>query len=133
MPGTPEEYMQSPDYSRASSMIDDLIASGEASGDSILSALSDSGLRVYAEGAMDGSEEEMPEEMPEGPMGMDSEMPGEGMSMEEAPGEGMGEGPSMIGGPEGGNRGLLIEAVRFGLAKDKEKKNSRKKEEEEYE
>ena len=133
MPGTAEEYSQSSDFSRAASMIDDLIASGEASGDSILSALSDSGLRVYAEGSMDGSEEEMPGEMPEGPMGMDSEMSGEDMSMEEAPGEDLEEGPSMIGGPEQGNRGLLIEAVRFGLAKDKEKKNKHKKKEEEYE
>tara|TARA_R100000700_G_C3178999_1_gene155075 strand:- start:6266 stop:6667 length:402 start_codon:yes stop_codon:yes gene_type:complete len=133
MPGTPEEYKASPDYSKAASMIDDLIASGEASGDSILSALSDSGLRVYAEGAMDGPEEEMPGEMSEGEMGMDPEMSTEGMPMEEPPGEGPGEGPSMIGGPEQGGRGMLIEAVRFGLAKDKEKKNSRKKQEEEYE
>ena len=129
MPGTPEEYMASSDFSRAKGMIDQAIASGEATGDSILSSLMDAGLRIYPESPM--GDEEAPMEEPIGDE-MGEEMGAEPMLGEEgAPPMGE-EGPSMVGGPEQGNRGLLIEAVRFGMKKDKENKNSKKEEEEQY-
>jgi len=131
MPGTPEEYVQSEDFSRAADLIDQQIQGGEASGASILSLLQDEGLRVYTEGSVEGAEEgpemeeiipgeeEMPEEMAEEPL-LDEELAA------------MGPGPSMIGGPEGGGREDLLSAVRFGMGADKENKKKKQAEQEQY-
>lgn len=120
--GTPEEYAENTDTAKAAEILDEAISQGKTNGAALIEALSDAGMRVYPEMG------EMEEEMPEDEEGMDEEMPPEGEEpmMDE---EMAGPGPSMAGGDEGGNRGLLIEAVRFGLKKDKEKKGKRKEDE----
>jgi len=130
MPGTPEEYMQSEDFTRAESLIDEQIQAGTATGASILSALQGAGMRIYGEGAVDPADElpmedVIPEEMEEEPP-----METEALMDEEL--EGMGPGPSMIGGPEGGRRGALIEAVQFGMTEDSKNKKKKQAEREEY-
>ena len=127
MPGTPEEYAQSEDFSRAADLIDQQIQGGEASGASILSLLQDEGLRVYGEGSVEGAEEapEMEEVIPG-----DEEMPEEPLLDEDL--AQMGPGPSMVGGPEGGGREDLLSAVRFGMGADKENKKKKQAEQEQY-
>ena len=132
MPGTPEEYQESPDTQRAKELIDKALSEGKTNGNAIIEALMASGLRVYPEGAtsepVEG--EELPEgETPEeGPPLEGEELPGDEGPME---GEEMGgPGPSMIGGSEGGLRDILIEAVRFGQEKDREKKAKNRRPEE---
>lgn len=124
MPGTPEEYQENPDTQRAKELIDKALSEGKTNGDAIIEALMASGLRVYPEGA--AAEPTEGEEMPEGEMLEEGPpLEGEEMPGDEGPMEGGelgGPGPSMIGGSEGGRRDVLIEAVRFGQEKDREKK-----------
>ena len=133
MPGTPAEYMSDPSTQEAEAVIDQMIGEG-AGGAAIIDALETAGLRVYnmeeieeipqedeyAEDALSQTPEEMPDEdfgeYEGGPM-LDSEK------------SALSPGPSMAGGDEGGNRGMIIEAVRFGLDKDKEKKSKSRKSE----
>lgn len=118
MPGTPDEYQSNPDTSKAKEVIDQTISQGGTSGDSIVQALMEAGLRVYPEGtAMEDSEEGM-EELPEDEM-EDEEYMDEAMMDDELEES----GPSMMGGAEGGNREDILTAVRFGLEEDKKKKS----------
>lgn len=121
MPGTPEEYAASGDYSRASDLLTEAVAAGETDGIALLTALEGAGLRVYSEGAVSAEEtagEEMPEEMEEGAVE-------EGFPLDEDLAA-MGEGESMAG-PAGG-RGDIMEAVRFGMEEDKKNKTRRQEE-----
>lgn len=122
MPGTPEEYAESPDTAKAAEVLDEAISQGKTNGSALIEALSTAGMRIYPESPEAEAMEE--EAMPE------DEMEEEGMEEEPMMDDEMPEpGDSMIGGSEGGNRAMLIEAVRFGLDKDKEKKDKLKKDE----
>lgn len=125
MPGTPDEYMGSPDFDQAEDLIDEQLQSGEATGDSILSALMGAGMRVYPEGSMEGDMPEgLPEEMLEEPM--EEEMP---------MGEEMPEGEMMEGdieAPDMGGGDAILEAARFGMDEDKKKKSKRQEDLDEY-
>jgi len=136
MPGTPAQYLSDPSTREAEALIDQMISEG-ASGAVIIDALESASLRIYnTEDIEEMPGEEYGAEMSEG---MGEEM-AEGMAeegMEEAPPMGgpmydeelseLSPGPSMAGGNEGGNRALLIEAVRFGVDEDKKKKAKSKK------
>lgn len=133
MPGTPSEYLSDPNTRQAETVIDQLISEG-AGGAVIIDALESAGLRVYniedieeIPGEEDPgmeSMEMMPEEMPEEGMG-EGEYAGGHMYDDEV--SALDSGPSMIGGDEGGNRDLIIEAVRFGVGEDKKRKSKSQK------
>ena len=125
MPGTPEEYTAGDDYARAADAISSAIAEGETDGNSILQSLDSQGLRLYSDETMGGEPPMEEPPMEEGPAAMDM-----GEPPMEPPPEDMGEGPSMAGSPTG--RDELMDAVRFGMEKDLQKKKGREEEMAEY-
>lgn len=137
MPGTPAEYLSDPSTREAETLMDQLITQG-ASGSSIIDALESAGLRIYSAADIEEYEEpgeEIDEEAATGTGEIGVEEPEEDEEEGEYEGGPMydeeladaGPGPSMVGGNEGGNRGMIIEAVRFGIDEDKKKKSKPKK------
>jgi len=129
MPGTPEQYQEAPDTAQAAQVIDGAISDGKG-GQQIIDDLMGQGFRLYTEGAMamEGSEEAMEE-------GMEGAAEGEALAEDFLGGGPIEEGDMDLpfppveeapGGPDGGMRGMRIDAVRFALDKDKKKKGGKK-------
>tara|TARA_R110000824_G_scaffold207771_4_gene393288 strand:- start:1989 stop:2411 length:423 start_codon:yes stop_codon:yes gene_type:complete len=138
MPGTPTEYLSDPSTREAETLMDQLITQG-ASGSSIIDALESAGLRIYNSDDIEEYEEpgeEIDAEAATGTGEIGAEEPEEDGEEEGEYEDGpmydeeldaAGPGPAMVGGDEGGNRALIIEAVRFGVDEDKKKKSKTKK------
>ena len=131
MPGPSAQYLSDQTTQDAEEMLDQLI-SDQATGADIINALDSAGLRIYS---LDDIEEYEVDEEPEpstgvGEIGIEPEEEEEEDEYEDEGGPMYDEeladsspGPAMLGGNEGGNRDLIMEAVRFGVDEDKKKKS----------